>query len=299
MLPTEETLQVGNGRQLGLLRFGPPTGEPFFYFHGMPGSRYESLLIERQAIAHGLNIIAIDRPGYGLSDHYETRQLLDWPTDVTAVADALKLNRFGIIGVSGGGPYALACAYAIPDRLTRIGIVCGLGPVFDRTLLKAMPFFSRTAFSLQDKLPLIFRLLYAEPLHLLARAAPRLCVRMLGAHCGDPDRSVLLRDDVLQSIARSLPEAFRQGVAAGAHDMHLYQRPWGFRLADVTLRVQFWHGSADPVVPDGHSRFTASHLANAALTLIPGAGHFSLPVLYADDILSALNSGLADQCNGT
>lgn len=298
-MPADETLRLPDGRQLCFLRIGSPADPPFFYFHGMPGSRFESLLVQRQAWAQGVQLVAIDRPGYGLSDACADRQLLDWPADVTAVADALGMKKFGVIGVSGGGPYALACACAIPERLTCTGIVCGLGAVHEAALLAAMSFFSRTAFTLEKNHPALFRLLYGAPLEILSRRAPRRAVQMLALHCGEPDRSVLLQPDVLNNISGSLTQAFRQGTGAAARDIHLYQNPWGFQLAELTADIHFWHGSSDPVVPSQHSLHAANQVKNAGLTLVPGAGHFSLPVLYADAILAALKSRCVAHGDGT
>lgn len=290
MTETAQTLRLANGRRLGLLRFGAERGEPFFYFHGMPGSRYESLLIRRQALDLGLSIVSLDRPGYGLSDACPGRSLLDWSEDVIAVADQLGLQRFGVIGVSGGGPYALACASAIPERLSSVAVVCGLGPVFQKFLLNDMPGFGRTAFRLEEAFPRAFRTLYGLPLTALSKTAPAFAVYMLAWHCGGVDRRVLSRTDVRNGIAASLPEAFRQGARASARDIHLYQQPWGFSLAGIGMEIHFWHGTADPIVPASHSEYVAGCLPNARLSLVPGAGHFSLPVLHAEEILRDLKS---------
>ncbi len=288
MTDASKTLRLADGRNLGYLRFGAPEGAAFFYFHGMPGSRHESLLLQHQATALNLSIIALDRPGYGLSDICHEHSLLNWPRDVAAVADMLGLERFGIIGVSGGGPYALACAYALAERLTGVALVCGLGPVFNSALLKDMPFFFRTAFSLEQISPGLFRLFYGLPLQNLARMNPRLAVRLLARHLGGPDRKVLLREDVLDNIATNLSQAFYQGIDGATDDVHLYQQPWGFELADITAEIQLWHGAADPIVPVSHSKFITEQLTNATLKLVPGAGHFSLFILHAESILSGL-----------
>lgn len=288
MTDITKILQLADGRRLNYLRYGNPEGKPFFYFHGIPGSRYESGLIKNQAVELNLSIIAIDRPGYGLSDFYPERSLLDWPQDVAAVADALGLEKFGIIGISGGGPYTLACAHVLADRLTSVGIICGLGPAFNLALLKEMSSFSRSVFSLERTSPRLFRLLYGLPLKIMAKISPRLTVRSLALLCGGLDRKILLGEDVLSTIAGNLSQAFCQGIEAAVQDIHLYQQPWGFELADIKTRIQLWHGTADPIVPALHSEFIAKHLPNATLTLVADAGHFSLPVLHANIILASL-----------
>ncbi len=101
---------------------------PLLYFHGFPGSHVQARAFDHAASALGVRVVALDRPGKGLSDFAADRRLLDWPADVVEAADALELERFAVVGQSGGGPYAACCAYSIPERLTGVGIVSGLAP---------------------------------------------------------------------------------------------------------------------------------------------------------------------------
>ena len=119
-----------DGRKLGYAEYGATEGRPILYFHGFPGSRLDLPLCVTNDIATDLNvrIIAIDRPGIGLSDFKRKRTFLDWPDDVVELADERSLDRFSVLGMSGGGPYAVVCAYMIPERLTSVGIVSGMGP---------------------------------------------------------------------------------------------------------------------------------------------------------------------------
>ena len=127
---TELQITLSDGRALGYAEYGDPQGKPVFYFHGFPSSRLDWLLSDSNNVAAELNtrIIAVDRPGMGLSDPKPDREMLDWPDDVAELADAFKIKRFAGLGMSGGGPYAAACAYKIPERLTATGIVSGMGP---------------------------------------------------------------------------------------------------------------------------------------------------------------------------
>ena len=127
---TSQTIRLKDGRTLGYAEYGTPQGKPVFYFHGFPSSRIDWPLFDTDGMAERINarIIAADRPGYGLSDFKRGRKILDWPDDVIELADALHIERFSVLGISGGGPYALACACRIPARLTTAAIVCGIGP---------------------------------------------------------------------------------------------------------------------------------------------------------------------------
>ena len=126
---TSTTIKLKDGRLLGYAEYGAPEGKPVFYFHGFPGSRLDWLLCDASAAAElNIRIIAIDRPGMGLSDFKRGREILDWPDDVVELADVLQVDRFAVLGISGGGPYACACAFKISERLTTTAIVCGMGP---------------------------------------------------------------------------------------------------------------------------------------------------------------------------
>ncbi len=115
--PDTQFASVRGDRRVAYCEYGDPGGTPVFYFHGTPGSRYEPAYGDRAAKEYGYRIIALDRPGIGRSEYVRKRSLQDWPLDVEEIAKLLGIERFGVIGVSGGGPYALACCYAIPDRI--------------------------------------------------------------------------------------------------------------------------------------------------------------------------------------
>jgi len=119
----DKTIEITDGRLLGYTEFGVANGRPIFYFHGANSSRLSGRALEPVAIRLNARIISIDRPGFGISQFKPDRQLLDWPDDVTAVADRLSISRFAVIGLSSGAAYAAACAFKIPHRLTQVGMV--------------------------------------------------------------------------------------------------------------------------------------------------------------------------------
>jgi pimeloyl-ACP methyl ester carboxylesterase len=124
----EGTIDLHDGRGLGYREYGEATGTPIVYLHGMPGSRLDPVALDEEYRSLCLRLVAIERPGYGLSTARRTWGLLDWPADVAAVADRLALERFAVLGYSAGGKYAAACAYALPARVTGAAIVSGVGP---------------------------------------------------------------------------------------------------------------------------------------------------------------------------
>ena len=165
----DRQIRLDDGRVLGVAEFGVADGAPLFYFHGFPGSRVEATLAEPAARELGLRVIAIDRPGFGRSDYLARRTIGDWPDDVAAVAERLGLERFAVVGVSGGGPYAAACAARLAPRLTAVGIVCGLGALDVPGACRGMLRLNRFVFFLSRRLPWLL-----SPIYSLVRAiAPR------------------------------------------------------------------------------------------------------------------------------
>ncbi len=119
---TGRTIRLRDGGRLGYAEWGDTDGRPLLYFHGWPGARVEGRLGAEVARAKGIRFIALDRPGMGLSDYQPRRTFVDWPIDVAELAAALGLDRFAVLGISGGGPYAAACAWKLSERLTGAGI---------------------------------------------------------------------------------------------------------------------------------------------------------------------------------
>ncbi len=118
-------MKTPDGRHLSTQTYGDPDGKPVFLLHGTPGSRLGPH--PRGTVLHrlGVRLIAFDRPGYGDSDRFQGRRVADAATDVLAIADAFGLDKFAVVGRSGGGPHALACAALLPDRLTKVAVLVG------------------------------------------------------------------------------------------------------------------------------------------------------------------------------
>jgi pimeloyl-ACP methyl ester carboxylesterase len=135
----EKGLRLRDGRRLAYREYGASEGVPVFFFHGWPGSRLDFAPNEGAARDAGARVIAVDRPGIGESDPQPGRQVLDWPRDVSELADSLGVERFAVLGFSFGGPYARACAYVLADRVTRAGLVSCLGPIDDSNAKRGMP----------------------------------------------------------------------------------------------------------------------------------------------------------------
>jgi pimeloyl-ACP methyl ester carboxylesterase len=283
---TNQRVKLKDGRSLAYTEYGAPDGKPVFYCHGHPGSRLGFSVFDPDNAAAdlGLRIIAIDRPGYGLSDFQPGRQMLDWPDDVCAVADSLHLDRFGVLGVSGGGPYAAACAYKIPQRATATAIVCGMGPaeapgVRDGPAWK----FAAGRGSFMRTVTLWF-------MSLGLKKKPEMFAQKMAPALDGPDKALLLAVPELAGKVTELgfAESFRGGIAGIHYDAGLYAAPWGFRLEDISAEVHLWHGTQDYNVPVSVGRYVADALPNCTATFLNDEGHLSLPYNRMREFLTVL-----------
>lgn len=282
----EHPIQLPDGRRLAYVECGDPSGHPTMFFHGVPGSRLQAMLAAQVAAAAGVRLIAPDRPGVGASDFQPRRHLLDWPADVLQLADHLGLARFSVLGVSGGGPYALACAHAIPERLDAVGVVSGIAPLDDNAMLDGMQLANKTVLRIAKRAPGLLRGLLQPAIAM--RAFPDHTVRLLAVTFGEPDGEVLRRPVVRHQMAVALAESLRQGVAGNVDEVLILARPWGFAPEDVSARLHLWHGGRDRVVPPSHCRYLQERLPWSDCQFHPGDGHFSLVIDHLPQIFATL-----------
>jgi pimeloyl-ACP methyl ester carboxylesterase len=287
MAELEQQVVLPDGRRLGYARFGNPSGPPILYFHGFPASRLEAGILEAAASRLGVSITAPDRPGFGLSDFQPGRTILDWPGDVLHLADALGIERFFVMGGSGGCPYAAACAHRILQRLVRVATIAGLGPTTEAELSRPMGRAARLGFFLARHAPLIFNVAYGGLGRVVARW-PGLVFRLHDVT--PPDQEVLARADVRAILTSSVQEAFRQGPAGALHELALLAHPWGFCLEEIPTAFDVWHGRQDGTVPPSMGEFLASRVPNSRLRLLADEGHISVAVRHGAKIIEALLS---------
>jgi pimeloyl-ACP methyl ester carboxylesterase len=279
-----ERIQLQDGRWLGIAEYGDPEGKPVFYFHGTPSSR---LLHPDEATTTslGARLIILERPGFGLSSFQPRRTLLDWPADVVEVADQLGIERFAVVGASGGGPYVAACAYRIPQRLTAAAIVGGIGPTDVPELAESMPAVRRKGAFIGRHIPGLLR-----PIIWLTQNPQRNPQRFFErytTHNPSADR-VLLDQRAFQNMLKaSYAEATRAGIRGFAWEVRIASRPWGFRLQDIPIEVQLWHGEEDTSTPLIMAQHMADAIPNCRTRFLPGEGHFLLFTRWRE-ILSAL-----------
>ena len=286
--PWRQSFRLSDGRVLGFAEYGAGGGEPFFYFHGWPSSRLEVKLAEKIFHEAGARIIAIDRPGYGLSQFQPNRKLIDWPADVSALADRLGLKRFGIIGTSGGGPYAAVCARFLPDRLTRTLLICPLSPLACEEMCRETKALNRLMILLAGRAPKLAAFVSGLCLEYVRRKNCVVFPPQLEASLAESDKHALAQPIFRNLLLESSREAFRQGVRGAAWDACLYSRPWGFNLEEITVPVHLWHGESDQVVPVWNGKRYANSVPKCRAWFLPGDGHFSLPFNRIREIIDAV-----------
>lgn len=282
-------LELANGRQLAYCDFGDPEGQPIFYFHGSPGSRFEAQFSEAAGKKHGYRVIALDRPGLGDSDRQPSRRVLDWPRDVAAAADQLGFESFGVIGVSGGGAYALACAHALAERLESCTLMGSWAPVAeDESLWQAMAPLDRFFGRISGAVPLLFYV----PFSMIGLAAkwlsPQAFIKYLDSSMCEADRRLMQEAEMAAFFAHDIREAFRQGVRGPADDAILLYQDWGFGLADIESEVRILHGSEDRFAPISFARTLERMLPRSTLEEYPGEGHLFVVRLF-EELLGKLS----------
>lgn len=285
---TDNIFRLRDGRALGYAEHGDPEGTPIFFFHGSPGSRLQRH--PDASIAHelGARIITIDRPGYGLSDFQPERTLLDWPTDVAQLADALGINQFAAIGLSGGGPYLLACAYAMADRLTSATVVSGMGPLDEPDALEGVMPSMRLGLGIVRKAPWLARLAL-EPAARILRINPVAVKKLIPVSMPRADKEAFGRPDIQAIDQQDLAEAYRNGGQALHREVILLTQPWGFRLEDIRTKIHLWHGEEDTTVPFNLAKYVARALPDCEPRFYPVEGHTLIYNYWQEILATALS----------
>lgn len=289
-----QTFQLPDGRTLGYAEYGDPHGKPFYYFHGWPSSRIEFAGLNGDEIAQQLQlrVIAVDRPGFGLSSYQPRHEFTDWPVDVTRLADYLGFERFGIVGYSASSPYTLACAHALSDRLTSVGVISGVGQPFTGpgatdgmptimlwTTARIHPLLTWFLFNMMKKT------ITEGPRDQLPATAKQ-------AMMAEADFAFIKEHPAVMAANMDAgAEAIRGGGLGPAEAGARYWKPWGFRLEDIHMKVHVWHGEADLNAPfAAHGKVLARKLPKVEAKFYPGEGHISLIHKYLKSILETLKT---------
>jgi pimeloyl-ACP methyl ester carboxylesterase len=281
----QELMPLSTGA-LAWRRFGDPEGRPLIFFHGWPGSSAQAWLLDAAAQAHGFRGLAIDRPGIGASPICQ-RRLIDWPATIREFAQRLGISKFSVMGISGGGPYALACAARCPELLESVTVVCGAPPIAELASVGGLHPTYQFLLQLFRRRPELVRMLFraARPFMLWPAALqffPPL--RFALPRC---DARAIEEPDHFAGVFLCQRDAFNDVDGLFA-DAALYAEPWGFSLEEIRLPVEFWHGRDDANFDYHLAEAMAARVPGATLRILENQGHFSLPINCADSILAAM-----------
>jgi pimeloyl-ACP methyl ester carboxylesterase len=282
----DRVVQLADGRGLGYAEYGPADGRPIFFFHGFGTTRIICPPDEEPTRDLNLRLIAIDRPGIGLSEAQPGRRLLDWPKDVAELADRMGIEEFSVIGWSGGGPYALACGYALPDRVSAVGLVSSPAPLTGAPESGYLRRLDRNAVRAAGRAPWLVRLALWHWGRPQRRDATQFFEDSVAEMCA-ADQAVLAAPELRDRMIANSAELYRQG-GRGMYDEGLVlARPWGFQLEQVRVPVYVWHGALDETVPLAMADYLARSIPTVKVNIHADEGHHLLYRRWPE-ILAAL-----------
>lgn len=279
-------LSLPDGMRVSYADAGAADGEPVLFLHGTPGSRMQVTGdLNPVAARLGLRLVAPDRPGCGDSS-FVRYEVADYPGLLERFVDALAIDRFALVGTSGGGRYACACASVMTDRVRRVVLVASTAPSDLPGVRAAWTMQDRRTYRLAVRAPWLLRAYLAR----LARHVGRdpEVVRRLFPALAAADERLLARPDARAVVAAMFGEAFRQGARGVTHDFRLEALPWSCDLGAIRAPIDVWHGLADTLVAPEQGVILADALPGPERHFVAGEGHLSLIGGRAADYLRPL-----------
>lgn len=284
----EGNVAVGDDRQIGFAEFGDPQGRAVFWLHGTPGARRQIPMEARiYAAKNRIRLIGVDRPGIGSSTLFQYPNVLAFAEDLRTIADVLGIDEMAVIGLSGGGPYALACAAAMPDRVVVTGVLGGVAPTVGPDAISGGLMSLGSALApLMPVIGLPLRLAAVGLIQLVRPLGSR-AVDLYGRVSPEGDRRLLARPEFKAMFLDDLLNGSRKQMAAPFADVVVFAKDWGFRLDEVKVPVRWWHGDKDHIIPFEHGEHVVSRLPDAEMYTLPGESHLA-GLGYAEEILAKL-----------
>lgn len=288
MSPKCEFIVLPDGRRLAFSLYGSEDGFPVVYFHGFPGSRLEAVWADKIARQINVMLVALDRPGYGLSSPDPRGSLLGFGKDVMELTEILGFTSLSLLGVSGGGPYALGCAQVLGKRVCSLGLVGSIAPFEGKGYGELDP-LNKMGLRIVRSTPSLAKLL-VWTLSQAGRPIPQLLILMIALRISPKDRKVLLRTQLASLLCASFREGLVQKGKGMLKDAELYSSQWGNFLRELSSKVYIWHGTEDRLVPWKMAMILKDKLPNSELFLLEGEGHFSIFQRIGEEVLFRLLS---------
>lgn len=266
---TSDVITLPDGRRLRWHEFGDPDGLPVIYTTGTPVSGLGGAWYDRSARAVGLRWISPDKPGYGGSDYHRQRTLASWSDDVAALADHLSLDRFALAGESGGGPFTLAAAHQLADRVSVAALIASAGAARtsraeragQQARIRFYGWLARNAPPLNAVPLTVMRWSLAGPAKVERALRREMAGKPEAKHAG------------LRIEYEAVADALRQGTRGAVQELALIRPPWPFALANIKTPVHLWHGARDTNAPIATSRHLARELPDATMHVSDSSDH--------------------------
>jgi len=273
-----ETITLSDGRKLGYLIVGE--GKPVFYFHGFPSSRLDLLLTQKATVSKGLQMIGVDRPGFGLSTFAPNRKVSDFAADISFLANHLGVDRFALLGVSGGGHYVITCAALLKERVTRAVVISGASLPIDT---KGMFRMNKLGFRL-GAIPILGKWLAKQQMKTILTMAkdPDAFIksksgRRMLKNMPEELVKLFLDPEFRGPLCRTSAEFYRQGsdsIKAMIQEGKFMKKGWEVDLSQIPSGlVYIWHGTADTNVPVSNAYKNAKAIPGAHIEIFEGGGH--------------------------
>jgi pimeloyl-ACP methyl ester carboxylesterase len=287
MVPTVPRFVDVNGRRVAYETWGDPDGLPIVDLHGTPGGRLIRYPDNDRLAETGALVITYDRAGYGLSDRHPGRSVVDCVGDVSAIVDDLGIDRFTVMGGSGGGPHCLAVAARLPERVIRCRCIVGGAPYdteglnwlagMDPENIKEFGWALEGEARLRPELE-------REAATMIERAESDPAGLLGEFELSDADRAALESPIIQRVIRESTPEMFVNGVWGWVDDDLAFVKPWGFDISEIEVPTEVWYGETDVLVPAAHGRWLAANVPGAEVVIQHDEGHMGNP----DEILNRI-----------
>jgi pimeloyl-ACP methyl ester carboxylesterase len=276
----DASIVLQDGRRLSYAEYGAPDGTPVLFFHGAPGSRHIHVDMADIAARRNVRLIAVERPGYGLSDAEPGRTLLDFADDVAELVDALGIQQFALIGFSAGSPYALACACKLGHRISKIALPGPFAPLDAPGVVKDLSPTLSGLCALAQTNPVELRSTFAA-----IAPTPEALAAAMYASLGESDKVLF---EVRQAeFETEYSKTLRTGIEGMASDFELISQGWKFPLDGIKIETHLWCGTQDCNTPPAMTTYLASVLPNSETFLLKGEGHCAL-YAHWDEILARL-----------
>lgn len=291
MDPAAPTLvRVPGDRTVAVQSYGDPAGVPVFFFHGWPSSRWQGAVCDASARELGIHLLAVDRPGVGNSELHVGRTLRDWPEVVAALADHFRAEKFRGAGLSGGGPYVLASAWALPERVQVACVISGAPPIAELTNVSQLMPVYRLLLWVYRQHPELVRRVFRIGRGPATIRPPRWLWRLLMLTVPKCDRFALDQPAVLDRAWAGYAGAWTGHPDGVFHDARIYAEPWGFDPAEIRVPVRLWHGREDRNFHCPLAEQLAARMPTCRAHFVDGEGHYSLFMLRHREILLDLMS---------